>query len=162
MAVPQGGDIGEVIGGEPRFIGILGSLTEEEQVAACEPRSWVSCPVKEGEVNFVESWGTIGRIRQGGHVLDFGRSRLWLQEPEATKLRRALPFTPEEGQILRALLLRRIGELALELLERLGDGLEGGAVLGTFSPRGLIFNREAGESRDHGVMVFLLFGGEFF
>jgi hypothetical protein len=42
-------------------------------------------------------------------------------------LRRALPFKPEEGQILRALFLRRIGELALELLERLGDGLEGGA-----------------------------------
>jgi hypothetical protein len=77
-------------------------------------------------------------------------------------LRRAIPFTPEEGQILRVLLLRRIGELALELLERLGDGLEGGAVLGTFSPRSLIFNGEAGESRDHGVMVFLLFGGEFF
>jgi hypothetical protein len=30
-----------------------------------------------------------------------------------------------------------------------------------FSPRGLIFIGEAGESRDHGVMV-LLFGGDFF
>jgi hypothetical protein len=69
----------------------------------------------------------------------------------------------EEGQILHALLLlRRIGELALELLERLGDGLEGCAVLGMFSPCGLIFIGEAGESRDHGVMVFLLFGGKFF
>jgi hypothetical protein len=77
-------------------------------------------------------------------------------------LRRALPFKPEEGQILRALLLRRIGELALELLERLGDGLESGAVLGAFSPRGLIFIGEAGESRDHGFMVLLLFGGECF
>jgi hypothetical protein len=107
-------------------------------------------PRQRGEVNFVESWGTIGRIRQGGHVLDFGRSRWWLQEPEATKLRRALPFMPEEVRILRALLLRRISELALELLERLGDRLEGGA----FSPRGLIFIREAGESRNHGVSEF--------
>jgi hypothetical protein len=65
---------------------------------------------------------------------------------------------PEEVRILRALLLRRIGELALELLECLGDRYEGGA----FSPRGLIFIREAGESRDHGVMVFMMFGCEFF
>jgi hypothetical protein len=77
-------------------------------------------------------------------------------------LRCALSFKPEEGQILRALLLGRISELALELLECLSDGLEGGAVLGAFSPRGLIFIGEAGESRDHGVMVLLLFGSEFF
>jgi hypothetical protein len=65
------------------------------------------------------------------------------------------------GQILHALLLRRIGEMALELLERLGN-LEGGVVLGVFSTRSLIFIGEAGESRDHGVMVFPLFRGEFF
>jgi hypothetical protein len=56
------------------------------------------------------------------------------------------------------LLLRRIGELALELLERLGDRYEGGV----FSPRGLIFIGEASESRDHDILVFMLFGGEFF
>jgi hypothetical protein len=60
------------------------------------------------------------------------------------------------------LLLRRIGDLALELLERLGDGFEGGAILGAFIPRSLIFIGEASERRDHGVMVLLLFGGEFF
>jgi hypothetical protein len=69
---------------------------------------------------------------------------------------------PEEGQILHVLLLRRIGKLALELVEHLGDRLEGGAVLGASSPCGLIFIREAGENRDHGIMVFLMFGGEFF
>jgi hypothetical protein len=68
----------------------------------------------------------------------------------------------EKGQILRALLLRRISELALELLERLSDGLEGGAVLDTFSPRSTIFIGEAGDSRDHDFMVLLLFGGKFF
>jgi hypothetical protein len=77
-------------------------------------------------------------------------------------LRRALPFKPEKGQILRVLLLRRIGEPALELLERLSNVFEGGAVLGVFTPHGLIFIGEAGESCDHGVMVLLLFGGEFF
>jgi hypothetical protein len=63
MGVPQGGDVDEVVGGEPRLIGILRPLTEEEQVAACQPRSWVARPVKEGEINFVESRGTIVRIR---------------------------------------------------------------------------------------------------
>jgi hypothetical protein len=50
----------------------------------------------------------------------------------------------------------------LELLERLSDGFEGGAVLGAFIPCILIFIGEAGERRDHGVMVLLLFRGEFF
>jgi len=53
-----------------------------------------------------------------------------------------------------------VGEFDLELLERRGDGLEGGAVLRTFVPRGLIFIGEAGEGREHGLMILLLFGNE--
>jgi hypothetical protein len=57
---------------------------------------------------------------------------------------------------------RRISDLALELLEHIGDDFEGSAVLGVSILHGLIFIGEAGESRDHGAMVLLLFGGEFF
>jgi hypothetical protein len=77
-------------------------------------------------------------------------------------LRHALPFKPKKGKIRHVLLLRRIGNLALELLERIGDDFEGSAVLSASIPHGLIFIGEAGESRDHGAMVLLLFGGEFF
>jgi hypothetical protein len=57
--------------------------------------------------------------------------------------------------------MRCVGEVALKLLECVGDGLEGGAVLRTFGRRGLIFIGEAGEGREHIMMILLLFGNEF-
>jgi hypothetical protein len=57
---------------------------------------------------------------------------------------------------MRALLVRRVGELILELLERLCDRLEDGAILGAFGSSYFIFIRDTGEGRDHGLMVLVL------
>jgi hypothetical protein len=71
-------------------------------------------------------------------------------------LGRALPFKAKESEIVGTLLLNCIRDIAVKVLERLGNGLEGGAVLRTFSPCLVIFIDEAGEGGEHRLVILLL------
>ena len=62
VAVPQGCDVGEMVRGQPRLVGVLRSLTEEKEVAACQPWPRIARPIEERKIDLVEPWRTISRI----------------------------------------------------------------------------------------------------